>query len=112
MNNNKNPFLVPDAYFDNLPKKVMQRIKTNEVIAAPKKVTSWNKRPIFQLVAASLTGIFIISGVILYRHALPTTLLPENNNFFSLTDMEYSDEDLDYLMLDNSDIEYYLTVAE
>lgn len=124
-----NPFQVPDGYFSTIHTRVMDRIKHLE--ARQEKTESdatmaenfqssrfcharkqgpmlWKR----MAVAAMFTGLFSVIGTMLYRQPLNTTSLPAEKNISAITDIEYSDELLDYAMLSNCDIEYYLTSAE
>ena len=62
--------------------------------------------------AAVLTGFFSLAGLMIYEQSHPLTPYQETVSIASASEIEYGDELLDYAMLDNSDIEYYLTVAE
>ena len=105
--NGHNPFKVPNGYFDTLPNRVMQRINAEGAQAAPKGKT----RLFFHLAAAAmLAGAFFIAGLAIYERSTPLTSNADDIIFAQ--ELEYTDELLDYAMLDNSDIEYYLTAAE
>ena len=108
--NRHNPFKVPEGYFDALPHRVMQRIQAE-------------KRPVLQrtrkdksllfirfAVAAMLAGVFFMAGVAIYNRSTP--FYTNTEDFIFAHEIEYNDELLDYAMLDNSDIELYLTAAE
>ncbi len=102
-----NPFRVPDGYFATLPTRVMDRIKDSH----PKQERQWWIRI---AVAAAFTGFFFVAGTVLYRSHHGSTSVPASNiaSMSGITDTEYTDELLDYAMLSNSDIEYYLTSAD
>lgn len=109
--NGKNPFRVPEGYFDTLPQKVMERIKEEGQAGQPKRRRK--SRFFIRLTAAAvLTGFFSLAGLMMYEQSHPLTPYQETASIASASEMEYGDELLDYAMLDNSDIEYYLTVAE
>lgn len=124
-----NPFQVPDGYFSTVHTRVMDRIKNTE--ARPGKIANDTTRPEKSqpshfrharqqnltlwkrlTIAAMFTGLFLTIGTMLYRQHLNTTPLPVEKSISAITDIEYSDELLDYAMLSNCDIEYYLTSAE
>lgn len=105
-----NPLRVPEGYFDTLPSKVMQRIKQEgdkQTIRRPRS------RFFIRLTAAAvLSGFFSLAGLMIYEQSHKSALGNEPSRNIASQDIEYSDEALDYVMLDNSDIEFYLTVAE
>lgn len=107
----RTPFLVPEGYFDTLPSKMMQRIKEEG------DTTQTRRRPrsrffIRLTAAAVLTGFFSLAGLMMYEQSHPLLSNNEKGKTMVTQEIEYTDEVLDYAMLDNSDIEYYLTVAE
>lgn len=105
--NGHNPFKVPNGYFDTLSNRVMQRINAEGAHTAQKS----NTRLFFRLAAAAmLAGAFFMAGLAIYERSTPLTSNADDIIFAQ--ELEYTDELLDYAMLDNSDIEYYLTAAE
>lgn len=109
--NGKNPFRVPEGYFDTLPQRVMEHIKEEGQAGQPKRRRK--SRFFIRLTAAAvLTGFFSLAGLMMYEQSHPLTPYQETASIASASEIEYGDELLDYAMLDNSDIEYYLTVAE
>lgn len=109
--NGKNPFLVPEGYFDNLPDRVMSHIREDEQHSLLKR--RHKSRFFIRLTAAAvLTGFFSLAGLMIYEQRHPLSNQQEGSPLTSLQEIEYTDELLDYAMLDNNDIEYYLTEAE
>ena len=109
--NGKNPFRVPEGYFDTLPQRVMERIREEGQAEQPKRRRK--SRFFIRLTAAAvLTGFFSLAGLMMYEQSHPLTSSQAPTTLASAQEMEFADELLDYAMLDNSDIEYYLTVAE
>lgn len=109
--NGKNPFLVPEGYFDNLPDRVMSHIREEGQHSILKR--RHKSRFFIRLTAAAvLTGFFSLAGLMIYEQSHPLSNQQEGNPLTSLQEIEYTDELLDYAMLDNNDIEYYLTEAE
>lgn len=107
----RTPFLVPEGYFNTLPSKIIQRIKEEG------NTTQTKRRPrsrffIRLTAAAVLTGFFSLAGLMMYEQSHPLLSNNDTDKAMATQDIEYTDEILDYAMLDNSDIEYYLTVAE
>ena len=109
--NGKNPFRVPEGYFDTLPQRVMERIKEEGQAGQPKRRRK--SRFFIRLTAAAvLTGFFSLAGLMMYEQSHPLTSSQAPTALASAQEMEFADELLDYAMLDNNDIEYYLTEAE
>lgn len=108
--NGKNPFKVPEGYFDTLPHRVMQRIQAEKHPALQSASKRKNLLFIRLAVAAILAGVFFMAGVAIYDRSTPFS--PNAEDIIFAHEIEYNDELLDYAMLDNSDIELYLTVAE
>lgn len=107
----KNPFLVPEGYFDNLPDRVMSHIREDGQHSLLKR--RHKSRFFIRLTAAAvLTGFFSLAGLMIYEQGHPLSNQQESSPLTSLQEIEYTDELLDYAMLDNNDIEYYLTEAE
>lgn len=105
-----NPFRVPEGYFETLPSQVMQRIKQE---ASTQTIRRPRSRFFIRLTAAAiLSGFFSLAGLMIYEQSHKPTPGKEPSRSIASQEIEYSDEALDYAMLDNSDIEYYLTVAE
>ncbi len=119
-----NPFRVPEGYFATLPTRVMDRIKESEQstvkpeVASASSLSSHSKQErqwwVRLAVAAAFTGFFFVAGTMFYRSHHGGTSVPASNiaSMSGITDTEYTDELLDYAMLSNSDIEYYLTSAD
>lgn len=109
----RNPFKVPEGYFSTLPERVMQSINQEE--QAQKLSLVRRRRGLFLMrmgIAAALTGVFIFAGMLAHQHRSAVTSGADAVNFAQQLDLDYNDETLEYAMLDNNDIEYYLTVAE
>lgn len=109
--NGKNPFRVPEGYFDALPQRVMGRIREEGQAEQPKRRRK--SRFFIRLTAAAvLTGFFSLAGLMMYEQSHQPASSQAPTVLASAQEMEFTDELLDYAMLDNNDIEYYLTEAE
>lgn len=105
-----NPFIVPKGYFDSLPSKIMTKVRESGPVVT---TTHRRKLPFLRIgVAAALIGILSMTSVMIYRQNMSSNKYDEMAQATPFQDIESSDELLDYAMLDNSDIEYYLTVVE
>ena len=108
----RNPFTVPEGYFDQLTSQVMQMIPEENMQTAriqemkpAKKAILRSLRPLFYAAACTCIAVF---GVVTYLHlnnkVSETQQLQSNiviNNSYSDS---YIDEATDYAMLDNDDI--------
>ena len=98
----RNPFLVPDGYFDHLPEQFMNTLPERK----PRAKSVW-LRPVFYA-AASICALLICTGVWFsfseessQAPALLTTVQQDSAD-------EAFDEAVDYMMVDYHDIDAYL----
>lgn len=87
----ENPFRTPEGYFDALPQQVMGRIRQRR-----RRSLAWK-----WAVAAVMTGCIFTAG---FRLMQRDTLATEEARFM--------EDELNYSMINNMDIVYYLTEAE
>lgn len=106
---NKNPFAVPEGYFDTLTEQVMQRLPKQQEEAAPRHqqrpVIVRMLRPLLYAAACLCIGIF---GVGIYQHldnqtAEGVPVISQVDNTIEFNDT-YIEEATDYAMFDNQDI--------
>lgn len=98
-----NPFKVPEGYFQTFPERMMERIAMEEGrsrTTQKKKHTSHVGR---WIVAAAMTAVAMGAGITLYSTNLDRQLAREEE--------QYIEDELDYAMVNNDDIENYLTEA-
>lgn len=98
----RNPFRVPDGYFDQFSTQLMATLPERK----PKVKPLW-LRPVFYA-AASICALFICTGVWL---ALPAESIQETAQVTTVqldSADEAFDEAADYMMVDNHDIYAYL----
>lgn len=92
----RNPYRAPKGYFDALPGRVMRKAKEQQ---RKRFVIRW-------AVAAVMAGCIVTAGF---------TMLGRGSREARHTELAYAqyiDDALDYSMIDNSEIAYYLTEAE
>ncbi len=99
-----NPFKVPEDYFDNFTERLMSQLPQQE----EKKKTS-NVRPLWRWAAA--VAVVAAAGIASYMAAPDNDLVASDTNT-ELIYEQYSNDALDYAMLDNQDIEMFLTEAQ
>ena len=89
----ENPFRVPEGYFEALPQQVMDRITQRR---RRRRIWEW-------AAAAVMAGCICTAGLMLTRHT---------ENQMASDDINYMQDELDYSMVNNLEIQQYLTVAE
>ena len=105
----RNPFRTPEGYFENFTDRLMQRIAEEEKAHVKVVPMKPRKRLMRWAVAAAIVGIFVVAGTYIYKHQSP---LAPQTDFAEFAYNEDNLEDiLDYEMLDNNQIAYYLTEA-
>jgi hypothetical protein len=104
----RNPFRVPDGYFDNLTAQVMQNLPEQP----KRRAKSVFMRPVFYA-AASVCALLVAGAAWMWHPTTEATsadavqaktvALPQQD-----ASGEYIDEAADYMMLDNHEIYAYL----
>lgn len=89
----ENPFRVPEGYFDALPAQVMGRIAQRR---QRRRLWRW-------AAAAVMAGCICTAGFL---------MMNSSNSLLAGNESTYMDDELDYSMLNNLDIQQYLTIAE
>lgn len=94
----RNPFLVPEGYFDQLPDQIMKALPERKL----KVKTVW-MRPVIWA-AASVAALLICTGAYLAvsnesKHEAALVAQPQQQEVY-----DEFDEAADYMMLDNHDI--------
>ena len=106
----RNPFQVPEGYFDRLADQVMASLPEREPVAAVPKARRVALRPLYY--AAAAVCAFLISVVVWQSFPETTTTQPMPVQA-SVASQEVNDDDFeeaaDYMMLDNYDIYACLT---
>ena len=98
----KNPFRVPEGYFDNFAADIMQKLP--EKVKPVKKGLIVRLRPLMYAAACLMVAIF--TAAVFFSHDDAAT--PEVASISQPVD-SYVDEAADYLMADNMDIYACLT---
>lgn len=114
----RDPFKAPDGYFDILADRVLDRIHTAEV-EKPVKIASHTSIP--RLIAgwSAAASILLVAsfGLWQYMNTDGSNNMAEakfsNENTIVVLDeyyaSDFTDAELEYAMIDNDDIEYYLS---
>ena len=106
----RNPFRVPEGYFDNLTAQVMSNLPEQ-----PKRsAKSVFMRPAFYAVAASVCALLVAGAALMWSPSVevssPTAVQAQATTQPQQQDAsgEYMEEAADYMMLDNHEIYAYL----
>ncbi len=112
----RNPFQMPDGYFENFTDRLMARIAEEEkkeperVVAKTISMTPWRKMMRYAAAVVVVAGC-LGGGALLYnRLQTADSLLVADAMDFTWDD-ETLDDALDYEMVDSKQIAYYLTEA-
>lgn len=120
---NRNPFQVPEGYFEQLTEQVMQQLPERQpsvvqLAEQPEQVTkparTQRLRPWFY--AAASVALALVMGVSYYFTQSPSTTMDGGHMAAASApaavaplDNSYIDEAADYCMLDNTEIYAYLS---
>lgn len=109
----KNPFTVPDNYFDNLTNEIMEKLPEKKEIPMEEKETStWIKiRPWLYMAAMFIAILLPIRYMINSTSSDQTAITATNNEYEHLSD-EYIDAIMDHSMMDDYTLYQYLTDAD
>ena len=116
----ENPFRVPEGYFEDFTTRLMSQLPQTAQTQPAKQKHSISLRPHFLRYAAAAVVILAV-GVTFFgtrpshssQSAENTQHLAQDASTETFAEMDYNDLDeaLDYAMVDNMDITYYLTEA-
>ncbi len=115
----KNPFSVPEGYFDQLAEQVMAQLPDKDVIKSAETVVLKPKRHAKSkmvslrpwLYAAASVVIVLVMSLSYYLHRDADTELQASSTEMSVSSEDsYINEAVDYAMLDN--VEIYALLAE
>ena len=109
-----NPFRTPDGYFDSFNSRLMQRIAEQPLEVRQAKVVSIHQRrkQFFRYAAAAvLAGLCISAGTYFWNKDSASTEQVAAAESYDYANEDYIDAALDYEMIDNNQIAYYLTEA-
>lgn len=118
-----NPFRTPDGYFDDFTARLHARMVNEGLLSdvqateTKAKVVKMNpfKRVVRYAAAAVIAGICVGAGTYLYTHRSMADQMMTNDSYELAISDETLDDALDYEMeygmVDNNQIAYYLTEA-
>lgn len=109
--NCKNPFRVPEGYFDNFAAQMMDKLPDREPVAIPARGSRLRVlRPMLYAAACICVVVFCLAA-----YFTKTFYTEPSNNDIAATinhapySSTYEDEIIDYAMMDNTDIYAYLS---
>lgn len=107
----KNPFRVPDGYFEDFTSQMMEKLPHHEVRVIPIRSSRHRLlRPLLYAAACICVAVFCLAA---YFTSMPSQTGLHDNDIAATHNYKstytYDDEVLDYAMIDNSDIYAYLS---
>lgn len=106
----KNPFMVPEGYFENFSKELMNRLPEKEQVSAPETISTWQRVKPWVYMAAMFCGLMLSVRVFVGppKQDTPVFTAAETEQ---LSD-EYVETILDHSMMDDYALYQYLTDAD
>ena len=103
---NKQPFCVPQGYFNNLPRKVMQQIDAHNEQQAKQQHAIRRMRRLYIAAASIFAAVFGVATYLATGYQSPATGRPAPTHATAVipTTAVDKDEMADYTMMDNEDI--------
>lgn len=113
LDSGKRPFKTPDGYFDGFTARLMERME-HEGVLKPEHVKVIPLTPMKRWMrfaaAAVVAGVCMVGGTYLYTRS-DVAEQTQSDDFMELLSEDMLDDALDYELLNNEQIEYYLTEA-
>lgn len=106
----KNPFMVPEGYFDNFSKELMNKLPEKEQTSTPQEtITTWQRIKPWIYMAAMFCGLMFSVRVVVGppKQDTPIFTAAETEQFSD----EYIETILDHSMMDDYTLYQYLTDA-
>ena len=106
----KNPFMVPEGYFDNFSKELMNKLPEKEQTSAPQEtITTWQRIKPWIYMAAMFCGLMFSVRVVVGppKQDTPIFTAAETEQFSD----EYIETISDHSMMDDYTLYQYLTDA-
>lgn len=106
----QNPFTVPEGYFENFTKELMNKLPEKERIAVPEEITTWQRIKPWIYMAAMFCGLMFTVRVVVGppKQDTPIFTAAETEQFSD----EYMETILDHSMMDDYTLYQYLTEAD
>lgn len=105
---NKNPFSVPEGYFEDFNERLMKQLPEKEIINEP-EIRTWDRIKPWIYMAAMFVGLmFTVRAFVGEQKSQHTEISPES---FSDIPDEYIDPIMNQTMMDDYELYRYLTDA-
>ncbi len=106
----QNPFAVPEGYFENFAKELMNKLPEKERIAVQEEITTWQRIKPWIYMAAMFCGLMFTVRVVVGppKQDTPIFTAAETEQFSD----EYIETILDHSMMDDYTLYQYLTEAD
>ena len=98
MDGRKNPFRVPEGYFDSFADKLMEQLPENQNRARAVPMRRW------WLYAAACLLVAVVSAVVWFSQQPSMAVEQPSHVANVVTTDDYLEEAADYMMVDNQDI--------
>lgn len=107
----KNPFTVPEGYFQNFNERLMEQLLEKEVISEP-EIRTWDRIKPWVYMAAMFVGLmFTVRAFVGEQRLQNAGIETETENYTEIPD-EYIDPIVNQTMMDDYELYQYLTDAE
>lgn len=106
----RNPFAVPEGYFENFSKGLMDKLPEKEQMPAPETANTWQRIKPWVYMAAMFCGLMFTVRVVVGppKQDTPIFTSAETEQFSD----EYIETILDHSMMDDYALYQYLTEAD
>lgn len=106
----KNPFTVPEGYFENFSKELMNKLPEKEQMPALEPASTWQRIKPWAYMAAMFCGLMFTVRVVVGppKQDTPIFTAAETEQFSD----EYIETILDHSMMDDYTLYQYLTDAD
>ncbi len=100
----RNPFRVPEGYFESFPQRIMDKIETVEPVIRP--LRPWYQRPAMRVAACLLSVLFGAIGYMAFRQGTESLSADSSQTTLS-QEKDVLDQAADYMMYDKQDFYAY-----
>ena len=107
----KNPFTVPEGYFQNFNERLMEQLPEKEVISEP-EIRTWDRIKPWVYMAAMFCGLMLsVRMFVGEKQSQSSAATSETTDFTEVPD-EYIDPIVNQTMMDDYTLYQYLTDAD
>ena len=106
----KNPFTVPEGYFQDFSEKLMEQLPEKEVMPEP-EIRMWDRIKPWVYMAAMFVGLMFTVRAFVGEQPSSQSTDMEIGNYTEIPD-EYLDPSVNQTMMDDYELYQYLTEAD